>query len=347
MYEFDFKTLMLTLWSARRRILLNCGIALVAGVIIALSIPRTYVADCTLASESQEDDAGGLSSLASMAGINLSRSTDAIGPDLYPNVVSSRSFLVDLLYVEVQTQEGDRLSYYDYLRTRTRQPWWNWPFSALKQWMKSVLPSEKTQRLPGQRIDPEHMSREEELLVEGLKGAVGCRVNELDYTISLTVGAQDPNVAKQMVDTVMVHLQDFITAYRTSKARTDLRYYQQLEAETNQKFLQAQRDYAAYCDTHQGLILQAYQTEQERLENELQIALAAYTQMKQQVQMAEAKVQEKTPAFTLIEKSTVPTRPATPKRMLMVLAFMLLTFLGTCGWLYVKLLFFTKQEPTA
>ena len=137
----------------------------------------------------------------------------------------------------------------------------------------------------------------------------------------------------------MVHLQNFITAYRTNKARNDLQFYQKLEKETNQKYIESQKVYADYCDSHQGIILQAYQTELERLENELQVALSAYTQMKQHVQMAEAKVQEKTPAFTLIEKSTVPNKASSPKKLLILIAFLFLSFTGTCGWLYVKLLF--------
>ena len=344
MYEFDFKTLLKTLLDARRRILTNCCIALLLGLIVAFSIPKEYMASCTLASETQEGDAGQLGSLASLAGFNLLKTTDAIGPDLYPSVVASRSFLVDLLYVQVETKDGERLSYNEYLKTKTRAPWWDYITKPLKDFLKSLSSESDSKKGPNDRIDPEHMTRDEEALVEGLKGIVTCKVNELDYTIGLDVRSQDPNVSKIMVDTVMAHLQDFITVYRTNKARTDLRYYQQLEAEASQKYMETQKDYADYCDSHQGIILQAYQTELERLENELQIALATYTQMKQQVQMAEAKVQEKTPAFTVIEKSTVPNRPVAPKKLLMLIGFLMLGFLGTCGWLYVKLLFTPLQR---
>lgn len=339
MYEFDFKTLLKTLWNARRRMVINCFIALFLGAVIAFSIPKEYVATCTLASEVQSEDMGNLGSLASMVGLNMVKTSDAIGPDLYPSVVASRSFLVDLLYVEVTTEEGEHLSYYDYLKTKTRTPWWGFISKAISKTLKSLQPDKKKKlSQEGERINPENMTREEEALVENLKGLVGCKINQKDFTINLSVYAQDPQVSKTMVDTVMMHLQNFITAYRTNKARNDLSYYQKLEIETNQKYLKTQQDYADYCDSHQGIILQAYQTELERLENELQIALAAYTQMKQHVQMAEAKVQEKTPAFTVIEKSTVPNKAASPRKLLILIGFLFLGFTGTCAWLYVKLL---------
>ena len=339
MYEFDLKTLMKTWAAAKKRFLLNVLVAMVLGLIVSFSIPREYMATCSLASESQEEDAAGLSSLAAMAGINIGKSADAISPDLYPKVVSSRRFLVNILYVEVETTDGEHMTYETFLRTRNRQPWWGRVTSAVRNLIKKLVASDtQKQGLPN-RIDPEHMTQEQEALVEGLKGLVTCRMNELDYTIELSVRAQDPLVCKTLVDTVQAHLQDFITAYRTNKARNDLHYYQQLEEEANARYLTAQRNYAAYCDAHQGTLLKAYQTEQERLENELSIALNTYTQMKRQVQVAEAKVQEKTPAFTVIEASTVPNRHVAPRRMLMTLFCMFLAFAGTLMYYYLRLLF--------
>jgi len=338
MYEFDLKTLIKTLTAAKKRFLLNTLVAMVLGLIISFSIPREYIATCSLASESQEEDAAGLSSLAAMAGINIGKSADAIGPDLYPKVVASRRFLVNILYVEVETSDGERMTYEQFLRTKNRQPWWGSITSAVKRFIKNLTTSQSQSPVTSNRINPEHMTREQEALVDGLKGLVTCRMNELDYTIELSVRAQDPLVCKTLVDTVQAHLQNFITAYRTNKARNDLRYYQQLEEEANGRYLLAQRNYAAYCDAHQGTLLKAFQTEQERLENELSIALNTYTQMKQQVQMAEAKVQEKTPAFTVIEASTVPNRHVAPRRMLMTLFCMFLAFAGTLVFYYVRLL---------
>lgn len=340
MYEFDIKTLLKTIIASRRMLIINCAVAFVLGVVISISIPKQYSSSCILASESQSENLGGLGSLASMAGIDISNNADAIGPQLYPNVVSSRSFLVNLLYTQVETTDGERMTYLEFLRNKVKYPWWINGINTVKRWFNSDdIVAQKSLR-----IDPERMTRKEELLIESVKGVVTCNINELDYTIHMTAKAQDPLVAKMLVDAVMSNLQDFIIEYRTSKVRVDVEYYRKIEDETAKKYIDAQKAYAAYCDSHQGVLLQAYQTELEQLENEYQTQLAAYTQVRQQVQMAEAKVQEKTPVFTIVEKSTVPTRHSSPKKMLLTLAMVMVTLFFSLGWIYFKLLFFKKIE---
>jgi uncharacterized protein involved in exopolysaccharide biosynthesis len=48
-----------------------------------------------------------------------------------------------------------------------------------------------------------------------------------------------------------------------------------------------------------------------------------------QLQAAIAKIQERTPAFTVIKGAEVPIKPSGPKRMIFVLGMLFLTFLAT------------------
>lgn len=347
MYEFDLKTLLQTIKKSKKILIRNAVIALFVGAIIGFSIPKEYSSSCTLAPETQEEGmSGGLSSLASMAGINIGGGTDAIGPDLYPDVVASNNFIVDLLYINVETIDNRKISYLDHLRKDTRKPWWSFVKVGFAKLMKAINPQPKFTNSAGEgeRINPERMSREDEMLLKNIKGAISCSVSDLDNTISITVRDQDPLVAKLVVDSAAVHLQNFITSYRTSKARIDLDYYRKLEGETHNKYIRTMDEYARYCDTHNGAILQSYISEQERLENEMQIALDAYTQIRKQSQMAEAKVQEKTPAFTLVDASTVPNKHDSPRKIMIMISCIFVTVVGTLGWIYTKLLFFTKKK---
>ena len=72
-------------------------IALVFGIIVVISIPKQYTAKVMLSPETNNDMSklGGLGSIASSMGLNMnSNNTDAIGPQFYPNVISSTSFIV-------------------------------------------------------------------------------------------------------------------------------------------------------------------------------------------------------------------------------------------------------------
>ena len=323
-------------------ILRNCVIAGIAGVVIAFSIPKTYKSTAELVAETPEEGGtGGAAKLASLAGFNLGGSGEAIGPDLYPNVMSSNAFLVDLLDVEVSTVDNSfHGTYNEYLAEHTKSPWW----ARVTLWIKSIFKSSSPSSISksNYKINPEYMTLEESMLIGGLKGTIQCD-NGSDGLINITVRAQDPKVAKVMVDSATAKLQKFITDYRTNKARVDLAYYQELEKETLARYKEAQKKYALFCDSHKELSLKSYVVEQQSLENDLQLTFSTYSQMKEQVQLALAKVQERTPAFTVINASTVAPIAESPKKKLILAGILFCTLVATLGWIYFRLLF---SKPT-
>ena len=68
----------------------------------------------------------------------------------------------------------------------------------------------------------------------------------------------------------------------------------------------------------------------------MQLKYNNYTAMVTQYQAAKAKVQERTPAFTMIKGSSVPIKPSGPKRMIFVLIMLILSFFGTAGYILLK-----------
>lgn len=347
MYEFDLKTLLRT-FAAKRRLLCKAAlIALVVGLVVAFSIPKVYLSSVSLAAESQETGGmGNMKALASMMGSNFPEGSDAIGPDLYPDVVSTNDFIVALLNVPVTSSEtGCRQTFLKYLQTESKIAWWTAAVRGTLRGVKSLLPNAKKKKKPFSGIiDPQRLSADEEDVVKGLKSMVSCSVDDDTGVITLSVRAQDPWVAQQMVDTATAHLQDFITHYRTNKARTDMLYYLALEKEAAAKYIESQQHYAAFCDTHQDIQLQSYIVQRERLENELQLAFNTYSQIKQQRELAEAKVQERTPAFTILQKSSVPNRHESPRKAFILLGYLFVALTGTSLWIYFSLLLGRYRE---
>lgn len=324
-----------------KRIICFALLAGLAGYLLGWCIPKEYSTEASIIPESNEEGGmSGASALASMAGISLSSGADAIGPELYPNVVTTKKFLVDMLYFPVQTLDGKvQCNLETYLTKHSNQPWWGKAQMAVIKGIKDIVSPKKSKEDTNKRIDPERLSEDEEALIEDLQHAIKCHMNEASGIIYVSFQCQDPLVAKTVVDSVTHRLQEFITDYRTSKARVDLKHYQELERETKVAWDEASQAYAEYTDSHQGTnLLQAYESRRDALENEMQVALTAYNQMKQQVQLAEAKVQEKTPAFTVLDVAGVPVRHTSPKKMMMGLGWMFIVGVGMMGWYYARLL---------
>ena len=65
----------------------------------------------------------------------------------------------------------------------------------------------------------------------------------------------------------------------------------------------------------------------------MQLKYNTYTTLMTQYQAAKAKVQERTPAFTVVKGAAVPIKPAGPKRMIFVIGMCMLATIITCLWL--------------
>lgn len=108
--EIDLVELAARLWRERRRIMRWCMWGAFAGLVIAFSIPKEYTVEVKLAPEVQGNMGarGSLGALTSMLGTNMGsmNSTDAMSPELYPDIVQSVPFMTELFGVEVTDEEG-------------------------------------------------------------------------------------------------------------------------------------------------------------------------------------------------------------------------------------------------
>ena len=71
-------------------------------------------------------------------------------------------------------------------------------------------------------------------------------------------------------------------------------------------------------------MLTSIRAKQDDMENDMQLKYNAYSALMTQYQAAKAKVQERTPAFTVVKGASVPLKPTGPKRMLFVIGMCVL-----------------------
>lgn len=351
--EIDLIELAQKVWSGRRFIAKVCGVALLLGLLVAYSIPKEYATSVKLAPETAaKGSSAGMGALAAMAGINLGSSAgeDALSPELYPDIISSTPFLIELFDVQVKPQKKEaQTTLYAYLHEDQKQPWWGTVLSApfrVLGWGVSLF-KESPQENPGAKLDPFNLTQEESEIAQALSNRMAISVDKKSGVTTLTVTMQDPLISAALTDTVMRCLQNYITEYRTNKARHDLAFTEKLYKEAERDYYAAQQKYARYSDGNKDVILQSYRIEQERLSNEVSLTYGVYNQMAQQLQMAKAKVQEITPVYTVVQPATVPLKPIKPNKMMILIGFLFLAAVGSVGWiLFLKdLLNGWKRQP--
>ena len=326
------------LWAKKMTFVKVWVVTFILSCIWILPQPRYYVCEVKLAPEmSGTDVSGGISSLASSFGFNLGNlsGNDAIYPLLYPDLFKSPEFTTELFNIKVKTIDG-RVStdYYTYLAKHQKKNPLTLPFVRLVDWLKSF--GEKSSKDDGTAHNPFRLNKKEQAIMLNVQKNILCSIDKKTDVISISVKDQDALVCATMADSVMLHLQDFITKYRTQKARLDLDYYQHLSDSARLEYVKAQRAYSDYCDSHNNILLQASISQRDRLENELSMSLNTYQAMTTQLQAMKAKVQERTPVFSTLQSATVPIKPAGPKRMFFVLGMMMFAFAITSVYVLRK-----------
>lgn len=347
--EIDLVELAQKLWKERKLFLRLGGIAVVLGLVVAFSIPKEFTTTVKLAPET-EDAAKKMSSLgglAAMAGINLNATSgsDAISPDLYPDVVSSAPFLLELYTVNVTDKKGElTTSLYDYMLEHQKKAWWGYAVSVPFEMIRALVNwfSGEEQTMEG-IINPFHLTLDQEQVLKALQERITASVDKKTLVITVSVRMQDPVISAELTKVVLSKLQDYITDYRTRKVKQDLEFTRKVFGEARDNYYKAQQAYAAFEDSNRNLISSSYRTEQERLKNEMTLTFNVYNTLAQKLEQDKLRVQEQTPVYTVIEPAMVPLKASSPQKALILVGFVFMALLGGAGYLFIKDMFAEKD----
>jgi len=337
----DLMKIFTKLWAARKLYFIVLPIVLIGTYLLTLTMPRYYKCQVELAPESSESSASGsLSSIASSFGLGnigkLAGSEDAINVMLYPDLLQSPDFIVTLFPIKVTTKDGATYTYYDYMAKHQKAPFWlKYIIGPLHELMDPHKPS-PAYKAGEDKIDIRHLSRKQDETVQVISGQIKCVIDKKTDAISIIVTDQDPEVCATIGDSVLNRIQNFIVEYRTKKARNDYNYYKKLLDEAKGQYDRALGNYAGYSDSHRNAIDQTVIAKTEDSNKNMTLKYQTYSTLAMQLQAAEAKIQENTPAFTVIKSATLPHKPAGPKRTLIALAMTILVGMGISGWILFR-----------
>lgn len=307
------------------------GISFALSAIYIFSIPRYYKCEISLAPELGSTESGNkLSSIASTFGVNFgsSMADDAISPTLYPDLLESTNFLTKLMDVRVKDTKGKiETDYFTYMKYHQKLS----PIGYIVVFVADLFKEKVSASNKG--IDPYRLTEEEYEVFKKVRSNIKCDVDLKTDLITISVTDQDKEICTTLAENVRIKLQEFITEYRTGKARTDIKYYYKLMREAKAEYSKAKEKYIAASDANRNSVLYRYKVRQEDFEKEMSIKHSTYTALYSQYEGARAKLQERTPAFTVVKNATVPTKPAGPKRLAFIFIVTFLAITCTVTWI--------------
>lgn len=335
--EIDIMELIAKLWKNRRMIIKWGIIGAVVGLIAGFSIPKTYKVSATLAPETQQRVGSGVSSIASMMGVSLDNSMDAIDYEMYPDVISSTPFLFELLDLEVKTRDGQiDTTLQNYILKHQKSPWWSHviraPFKAVG-WAVSLVKSEEEGAESGEaQMELHNLPKAERMAIKYLSEKIIVSVDKKTGKTQLSLEMQDPLVAYTVMAAVLDNLKNYMSEYRTSKSRQDVENLSKICEERKQEYYAAQKAYALYTDSNKNIVQNSSKAEGQRLQQEMNLAYQVYSQVATQLEGARIKVQQDKPVFAVLKPASVPLKKAGPSKAKLLIGFAFLAGCCAAAW---------------
>ncbi len=343
--EIDWMDILRRIYAIRKTLYKAAGVGVVLGIIIALSIPKQYTVTVTLSPEMGGDKAtGGLASLASsfLGGGATSGTNDALNVTLAPDIVASTPFVLELFNTRVQTLDGELDTTLIAYLGEQKQPWWGYikaaPGMAIGA-IKSLFAEEADTTAT---LNPFQLTEKEAAKVKGLRQSILAEVDKKTAKTTISVTLQDPKVTAIVADSVVAKLQQYIIDYRIKKAKEDCAYLEELYKERQQEYYEAQSKYAHYFDTNRNIAFQSVRAEQERLQNDMNLAYQVYSQVAQQLQVARAKIQEEKPVFAVVEPASIPLEPSGTSRKMILIGIVFFVICVTGTWKLLGTIYWQK-----
>lgn len=337
----DLNDILKRIIQGKKTIYRSLGVAFVLAILIVLFTPKKYTTKVILLSEtsSKSGASGLLGQLGNLSGMNLSdliglnmnsaNGTDVLSPEVYPDIVSSTPFLLDVMHQTITDSKGSQpVSVSDYLKKHSRpsligriagifksSDGKNKPLPLFKNGSNAVL----------------HLSEKQSHRLKALSDMIQVEVRKPDNKLmsgnskilSVTVEAHDPVFSALLADSVVSCLKRYVINYNTGKAKKDLEFISGQFVKARKNYYAAQKRLADFLDSHTNVILATVRNEEERLSQENNLYASLYTTLAQIKEKAKIQVQEHTPVFTIIEPAKVPIRKSAPKTSLILLGLLL------------------------
>jgi uncharacterized protein involved in exopolysaccharide biosynthesis len=341
--EIDYLQILNKLWKDRRFLIWGIVGGIFVGLFIAFTTPKQYKVVTTMLPQTEsESGMGGLSSLAAIAGfdVDLGSSSSDISPVIYPQIVESEPFQLSLMYTKYNFKNIKQpVTLYDYL-TKYAKPGIKDILLKYTIGLPTVIKeSFQKKGIPVKQVEDGliHMNKDEEAIAKYLKTSVTLIINKKEGYLTLTSIFDESLLTAQIAKRAQDLLQENITTYKTKKALEQLEFLDKRCNEKRNEYEAAQSRLASYKDRNLFVTTATGSSEQERLQNNYNLAFSIYSEISKQLETAKIKVKRVTPVYVILKPVVVPLEPFAPKKTSILIVSMIV------GGFIGSLIVFVKQ----
>lgn len=328
----------------RKALYITIVVTVFLGMVKSCTNPIEYESTSIKLSEvgSESSGFGQLGGLAGLAGFNLqglsgSSNSNTFSPEMYPKLLESKPFLLDLINHEFYFETvGKKMSVKDYFLENRPSDLVSKTIgfvTGIPSFIAGLFSSDNDSPIVSgneeSQDDLEYtfISPDENYVITEVAGRI--KIENEGRMIMLKVKMPEPIIAAEFNNLVFNKILNYVSAYKIEKQKTNLGFIESSALEAEEKFKKAQSDLAYFRDSNQGIISQRARTKEEQLEAEFNLSFQLYSLLKQEYENAKIELKRQTPIFTTFEEAVVPNSPSnTPPVKIFFLTIFIGFFLG-------------------
>ncbi|MHA8065446.1 Wzz/FepE/Etk N-terminal domain-containing protein [Aquirufa sp. ROCK2-A2] len=324
--SIDLKELFQSIIFYKWRVLLMAVVFALLGALYSLTSPNEYISTVKLLPEIDSKSSGGLGglkSLAGLAGIDLSSSvgTEAIRPDLYPNILQSTPFLQSIVNRKIYVSKKNNWVVLGDLLSKDRI---EAPLSFGKSEDENQEDEDKHVVLPSGALANGlvNMDKKSQMILMNLKSRITAELDKKSGVITISVKLTDPVAAANVSYFAQQYLTDYVTKYRTEKSVKEVNFLKKRQEEAKSRYDQALHTLSNYRDQNRNLFLNVAKDQEKKLQYEVDLSYNLYSSLNNQLADAQIKTHRETPVIKVLEPAQVPVQKSGPKRAMLTIGFM-------------------------
>lgn len=315
----------------------------ILGAVYSLTLVNEYSSTVKMLPEIDSKSGGGglsgLKSLAGLAGVDLGSSSgsEAIRPDLYPNILQSTPFLMSAIEQKVYVGKTKKwVVLKDLFGKEAIKPKIYFGYDNEEKEKKS---EDDLGQIPQNAIsqDALQLNIKTDGLINSVKGRISADIDKKSGVITISVKMPDPVVATSMATFAQNYLTEYVTKYRTQKAKTELEFLSKRKQEAKDSYDKALFNLSSYQDQNRNIFLNVARDMEKKLQYEVDVAYNIYSTISTQVEDSKIKVQRQVPVIKILEPAQVPVNKTEPKRSLIVLGFFFVGFILSVVGAFIKI----------
>lgn len=302
-------------WKKRKYYLYSCGCAIIIACIINLCIPNEYAAQTEISDEHKisMDLSVGLSTVDALMQQAQVGEEGMRDPEVYVQLLKSSTFLGEFLNTRIDKYN---MSYYEYLLTKSKSPWWD---NLITQ-------------------------RDSSFVLGLLNKKIRYRMATKFSTIKLQVIDNEPDIAALMVDSLRSLLEKKLRQSWIFTNKAELERAKVQRHISGIAYKKAAAKYKEYVQSHTDANIGRDKINIEYLQKEKDDVFKAYNDACIKYNRYLFLIQRNVPYFTTISKPTIPNVVCEPLWGVRIIAYVFIAFVLTTWYILYKNLYTTREK---